>query len=143
MEMEKDVLDLTKERDAHIDGRLHRELMMWLCTVRPDGRPHLVPVWFHWDGETILIFSQPNKQKLRNLQHNPNVVVALDTAGQGDDVVMIEGKAELLDDPRVSAALPAFAAKYKERLDLYGWSGESMSREYSQAIRITPTKFFR
>jgi len=137
------MLDLTKERDAHIDERLRRELMMWLSTVRPDGRPHLVPVWFLWDGETILIFSQPNQQKLRNLQHNPNVVVALDTAGQGDDVVMIEGKAELLDDPKVSTALPAYAEKYKERLELYGWSGESMAQDYSQAIRIMPTKFFR
>ena len=143
MEMEKDMLDLTKENDVHIDERLRRELMMWLCTVRPDGRPHLVPVWFLWDGETILIFSQPNKQKLRNLQHNPNVVVALDTAEHGDDVVMIEGKAQLLDDPKVSAALSVYAEKYKERLDLYGWSGESMAQEYSQAIRITPTKFFR
>lgn len=137
------MLDLTKERDAHIDKRLHAELMMWLSTVRPDGRPHLVPVWFLWDGETILIFSQPNQQKLRNLQHNPNVVVALDTAGQGDDVVMIEGKAELLNDPAVSAALPAYAEKYKQRLELYGWSGESMAQDYSQAIRITPTKIFR
>jgi PPOX class probable F420-dependent enzyme len=137
------MLDLTKERDAHIDKRLHAELMMWLSTVRPDGRPHLVPVWFLWDGRTILIFSRPNQQKLRNLQHNPNVVVALDTAGQGDDVVMIEGKAELLNDPAVSAALPAYAEKYKQRLELYGWTGEAMAQDYSKAIRITPTKFFR
>ena len=137
------MLDLTKERDAHIDKRLRAELMMWLSTVRPDGRPHLVPVWFLWDGETILIFSQPNQQKLRNLQHNPNVVVALDTAGQGDDTVKIEGKAELLDDPKVSTALPAYAEKYKQRLELYGWTGEAMAQDYSQAIRITPTKIFR
>jgi PPOX class probable F420-dependent enzyme len=137
------MLDLTKERDAHIDKRLRAELMMWLSTVRPDGRPHLVPVWFLWDGRTILIFSQPNQQKLRNLQRNPNVMVALDTAGQGDDVVMIEGKAELLNDPAVSAALPAYAEKYKQRLELYGWTGEAMAQDYSQAIRITPTKSFR
>jgi len=137
------MLDLTKERDAHIDERLRAELMMWLSTVRPDGRPHLVPVWFLWDGRSILIFSRPNQQKLLNLRHNPNVVIALDTAEQGDDTVMIEGKAELLDDPRVSAALPAYAEKYKQRLALYGWTGEAMAQDYSQAIRITPTKFFR
>ena len=137
------MLDLTKERDAHIDERLRAELMMWLSTVRADGRPHLVPVWFLWDGRSILIFSRPNQQKLLNLRHNPNVVVALDTAGQGDDTVMFEGKAELLDDPRVSAALPAYAEKYKQRLALYGWTGEAMAQDYSQAIRITPTKFFR
>ncbi len=119
------------------------ELMMWLSTVRPDGRPHLVPVWFLWDGRTILIFSRPNQQKLRNLQHNPNVVIALDTAEQGDDIVIIEGKAELLDDPAVSTALPAYAEKYKQRLTLYGWTGEAMAQDYSQAIRVTPTKFLR
>jgi len=119
------------------------ELMMWLSTVRPDGRPHLVPVWFLWDGRTILIFSRPNQQKLRNLQHNPNVVIALDTAEHGDDIVIIEGKAELLDDPAVSTALPAYAEKYKQRLALYGWTGEAMAQDYSQAIRVTPTKFLR
>ena len=45
--------------------------------MRADGRPHLVPVWFLWDGETLLIFSEPEKQKVRNLRANGQVSLAL------------------------------------------------------------------
>src|SRR5207248_10605972 len=76
--------DLAKLQNPHTEERLRSEIMLWLSSVRPDGHPHLVPVWFLWNGETILIFSKPD-QKIRNLRQNPNVVVSLDTAEQGDD----------------------------------------------------------
>src|SRR6266699_497224 len=88
------MLDLKNPKNAHVDERLRREPIIWLSTVRPDGRPHIVPVWFLWDGAAILIFSQPNNQKIRNLRHNPNVALALEAVNQGDDVVLIEGRAE-------------------------------------------------
>jgi len=132
------MLDLSKARDAHIDQRLHDELMIWLSTVRPDGRPHIVPVWFLWDGQTILIFSQLNAQKLRNLRHNLNVALALDMRNEGADIVFLEGCAELVNDPNVNATLPAFAKKYASQF--VSLTPESMTKEYSQAIRITPTK---
>ncbi|HEY4383704.1 MAG TPA: pyridoxamine 5'-phosphate oxidase family protein, partial [Ktedonobacteraceae bacterium] len=66
------LLDLTKERDAHINQRLQNDLIVWLTSVRPDGRPHSVAVWFLWDGEAFLLFSRPINQKVRNIQHNAN-----------------------------------------------------------------------
>lgn len=135
------MLDLTQPEHAHVDERLRSDIMIWLGTVRPDGRPHSVAVWFLWDGTQFLIFSQPNKQKLRNLQHNPNVVLALDNTKNGGDVIVIEGKAELVNDVNVSTALPAFAEKYAKQLKSMGWTAEAMAADYSQAIRITPTKF--
>ena len=67
--------------------------LVWLITVRPDGSQHVVPVWFFWDSETFLICSQPNAQKVRNLRHNPNVMLAFDGAGKlGYDVVVVEGR---------------------------------------------------
>jgi len=79
------MLDLTNPKDAHRDERLRKDPIIWLSSVRPDGRPHLVPVWFLWYGETILIFSQPNAQKIRNLRQNTNVILALDDTKDGDD----------------------------------------------------------
>ncbi len=108
------MLDITKTRDAHIEQRLRSELIIWLSTVRPDGRPHLVPVWFLWDGATFLIFSQPNDQKLRNLRRSPNVVLALETRDQGNEVVLIEGQAG---------------------------TAEWMAPRYSEVVRVTPTRF--
>lgn len=135
------MLDLTKQHDQHIDARLKAEPIIWLTTVRADGRPHLVPVWFLWDGSTILIFSQPNRQKCRNIEHSPYVVLALDTADEGEDVVIIEGKASFIDDPAITATMPTYAEKYSQLLKRLDSSPTKMAAEYTQAIRITPTRF--
>ena len=142
MKLEKLMLDVKNARDAHIDERLRSNTMIWINTVRPDGRPHSAAVWFLWDGSKFFIFSMPNTQKVRNLRQNTNVVLALDDTKNGDDVIQVEGKAELLENNSgLSATLPAFAAKYGQMIKSMGWTPEAMAADYSQAIRITPTKF--
>jgi PPOX class probable F420-dependent enzyme len=136
------MLDLTKTQDAHIDQRLRSDVMIWLNSVRADGRPHSAAVWFLWDGSVFLIFSQPNTQKIRNLRQNTNVLLALDDTKNGSDVIQVEGKAELLEgNNEVSATLPAFVEKYGAMIKGMGWKPEDLAADYSQAIRITPTKF--
>ena len=134
------MLDLTRKRDAHIDQRLRGDLIMWLGSVRPDGRPHLTPVWFLWNGADLVIFSKPNQQKIRNLRQNRRVIVALDGANQG--AIVLEGEAELLDDPAVNATLPEYLAKYGAHIEGIGYTPKAMAETYSQAIRITPTKLY-
>ena len=134
-------LDLATERGAHMDRRLRSEPIIWLGTVRPDGRPHLVPVWFLWDGQTILFFSQPRAQKVRNLAHNRRVMLALDTADEGEDLVIVEGDAALLPAGTVDATLPAFAEKYARLMVRIGTTPGRMAADYSQPIRVTPRRF--
>jgi PPOX class probable F420-dependent enzyme len=135
------MLDLTQPKDAHVNERLQNEKMIWFSTVRPNGKPHLVPVWFYWDGATILIFSQPRAEKVRDVRHNPNVMLALDTAKEGDDVVLVEGEAVLLDPASVNATHTDYAKKYESWIQRMGWDAEAMAKEYSQPIRMTPTRF--
>ena len=130
-------LDMSDPRQAHTAERLRAEEILWLASVRPDGRPHLVPVWFLWEGETILIFSKPENQKVRNLRQNPAVSVSLDGADQGDDVIVLEGIAAMIDDLKITATLPDYASKYAASLADMRTTAESMAQEYSQAIRIT------
>ena len=52
------------EISRKVKQRLRRELVIWLTTVRRDGMPQPTPVWFLWDGDTFLIYSQPNTRKL-------------------------------------------------------------------------------
>ena len=134
------MLDITTEWGRHAEQRLRSDLIAWLTTVGSDGRPYTVPVWFLWDGKTILLFSQPHKQKVRNLRTNARVTLALDGTQQGEDVVIVEGIAVLLDDPRLSTTLPAYAEKYGSLLQSMGWTPQSMAADYSQGIRLTPTK---
>ena len=133
--------NIAKPQNAHVEERLQTEPIIWLSSVRADGRPHLVPVWFYWDGSTVLIFSQPNNQKIRNLRHNPNVMLALEAKDGGDDVVLFEGKAELLQQPSSQVLPSGYEQKYAEGLKNIGMTKEQMLASYSQPIRITPTKF--
>jgi PPOX class probable F420-dependent enzyme len=133
------MVDLTGAEHAHTLERLRDDVMIWLASVRPDGRPHIVPVWFLWENGTVLIFSKPD-QKVRNLRHSPQVALALDDTQHGEDVVMLDGTAELVDDANITAALPAYAAKYRERIQRLFGTPERMAAIYSQAIRVTPTK---
>lgn len=134
-------LDLTSKRGAHIDQRLRENIIVWLNSVRPDGRPHAVAVWFLWDGEAFLIFSQPNTQKLRNLRHNPHVVLAIDDTHTGADPITVEGEATLLAPGEVDTTLSAYVAKYGDHIKRIGYTPEQMAAAYNQAIRIVPTRF--
>lgn len=134
------LLDLSKERDAHIDKRLRENTIIWLNTVRPDGRPHAVAVWFLWDGESFLIFSRPKNQKIYNIRQNPNVLLAVDDTRRGSDPITIEGTATLLAPGEADTTAEAYVAKYGADIKRIGFTPASMAAEYSQAIRIVPTR---
>lgn len=133
------MVDLTGPEHEHTLERLRDNVIIWLSSVRPDGRPHIVPVWFLWENGTVLIFSKPD-QKVRNLRHSPQVVLALDDTQDGEDVVMLDGTAGLVDDPHLTTALPAYAAKYRARIQRLFGTPEQMAAMYSQAIRVTVTR---
>jgi len=126
---------------ARIDRLLRTETVVWVSTVNPDGTPHLVPIWFSWDGESILIASKPRAKKVANLRANPSVMLALGEPDDDFDVGMVRGVAELLDEP-ASAVLPAtHLAKYRSQMAAIGLTPDDFLATYSQVIRIRPTKF--
>jgi PPOX class probable F420-dependent enzyme len=88
----------------------------WIGTVRPDGRPHVMPVWGIWLNDTFLFSTSRSSQKARNLSRNPRLVVHLES---GDDVVILEGAAEEITDPVLLAQFAeAYQGKYQFRPDI-------------------------
>jgi PPOX class probable F420-dependent enzyme len=134
------VLDLDSPAGTRADRRLRTERILWLTTVRTDGQPQASPVWFVWDGETFLIFSQPDAQKLRNLAANPRVAVHVDTDEAGEDVVTIDGTAAVDPDVPSSDQLEEYQVKYREGIQAIGTTPAELARDYSVAIRIRPTR---
>ena len=120
---------------------LRRDPVAWLSTVRGDGRPHLVPVWFHWDGERIVAFSKPRARKVENLRQHPTVMLAVGTPGPDFDVELIEATAELPDDPAASVMPEGFGRKYRELLRRAGITVQRFAEVYSQPIVLRPTRF--
>jgi predicted pyridoxine 5'-phosphate oxidase superfamily flavin-nucleotide-binding protein len=49
------LLDVARGDDRHTAERLTAEPVIWLGTVRPDGRPHHVPIWFVWHDPLVLL----------------------------------------------------------------------------------------
>jgi PPOX class probable F420-dependent enzyme len=134
------ILDHTPE-STHRQARLRDDLIAWLGSVRPDGRPHLVPVWFSWDDEDLLVLSQPNTQKVRNLKRDPRVTIALDDSRMGRDVVLLEGESTLIPVADQTVRVSAYIEKYAEFLADMEWLPDAYIEEYSQAIVIRPTRF--
>ncbi len=133
---------LKRSMPASVEHRLRHEKVLWVSTTRPDGRPHLAPVWFLWEEEnaTILFFSKPDSHKIRNIRHNSAVLLALETAENGHSVVMLEGEATLLADPTVKIRPPAYARKYADDFKEMNWEPEATAKQFSQAVRVIPTK---
>jgi len=83
-----------------------------LGTVRPDGRPHAMPLWGLWLGDAYCMSTAITSVKSENLKANDRCVI---TAGDGDDAVVLEGKAELSELP--VGFTEAYKKKYGETID--------------------------
>jgi PPOX class probable F420-dependent enzyme len=114
--------------DPQVERRLQTEQNLWLATVRPDGSPHLVPIWFVWVTGKIYLCTGADSVKVRNLMQNPHVSIALE---DGSKPIVIEGLAR----PIGTVPGPVIAA-FKKKFD---WN-ISTDGEYNQVIEIEPKR---
>jgi PPOX class probable F420-dependent enzyme len=96
-----------------VTAKLAKAHTYWLGTVRPDGRPHVMPVWGVWMDGAVYFGTDRESQKGRNLRANPAVTVHLD----GEYAVIVEGRARQVSDAGVIARLDKdYAKKYGMKL---------------------------
>jgi PPOX class probable F420-dependent enzyme len=69
-----------------------------LATVRPDGRPHVVPVWFVIDEDDIVFTTWHDTVKYRNMAVNPRAALTVDLEEPPYAFVSVEGTVEISDD---------------------------------------------
>ena len=124
--------------DLEMETAMRRARVGWLGTTHPGGGPHLVPVWFFWDGTAIVLYSKPDAQKLRNLQNMPEVAFAVEPRARSMCSVLIEGRAEVL--PLTDRLAAGFRNKYGRAIRSIGIDPSSFAHIYPTAIRITPQR---
>lgn len=133
------MIDPTTESGERVMTQLRDDLVAWLVTVAPDGTPVPTPVWFWWDGETMLVYSQAGKPKLRNIEANSRVAVALRTDRVGSELAVITGEAVIDGSAPRADAHDEYIEKYRSEIARLGSDASSFAAAYSVPIRITPT----
>jgi PPOX class probable F420-dependent enzyme len=119
------------------DTQLREARNYWICSTRPDGRPHAMPVWGTWTGTAVLFGTGPSSVKARNLAGSPPVTVHLES---GDDVVIVEGVAErmALDSDEGRRAFEALGDAFEVK---YSWR-PSPDDEEMALFRVVPARAY-
>jgi general stress protein 26 len=105
-------------------------MTIWLATVRGNGRPHLVPVWYIWLDQKIYLATGSDTQKYANMYHNQAVALSLPDS---TSVVIIEGEAHVADRNTVDRVADYFYHKYE-------WDFRYDETAVWRLIEITPYK---
>lgn len=120
-----------QQRKQDVFDRLEKDKDAWVSTASADGVPTLVPLWFVWHGETLLMATRRTNPTAVNVTPAGQARIAL---GHTRDVVMIETTAEVVEGADLpTAAGDAFAAKFD--WDLRGRSAWVYLRFTPYAVR--------
>jgi nitroimidazol reductase NimA-like FMN-containing flavoprotein (pyridoxamine 5'-phosphate oxidase superfamily) len=115
----------------------------WLSTMRPDGRPHAMPVLLVWVDDAPCFTTRPGSRKGKNLARNPQCVI---TAADETVDLVVEGTAtRIRDEAGLRRVAAAFKSKYQWEFALRDGSAyeDSLpgSPEYG-FYQVTPTRAF-
>lgn len=95
---------------AKARGRLEQGDTYWLATVRPDGRPHAVPVLAVWTDGALHFVASGTSRKAKNLAHNSHCVITV--RSHALDLV-VEGEAtKVCDAAKLKRVAEVYASKY-------------------------------
>jgi PPOX class probable F420-dependent enzyme len=134
------IIDTSSDFGQRVARRLADEQVVWLTTADSSGTPQPVPVWFIWDGQTALIYSQPNQAKIRNIERSGQVSLNFNSDFHGGDVVVLTGTAEIEPSAPAADQNPAYIQKYADGIASINMTPESFAASYSVPIRVTPAR---
>jgi general stress protein 26 len=117
------------------EERLSSVRNYWLATARPDGRPHVMPVWGVWDSTALWFSSSLGSRKIANLRANPRCVMTTEDAV---DPVVVEGIAVIVtDQTRIDWFLGASNAKYGT-----SYGADLLDPAVNATVRVEPETAF-
>jgi hypothetical protein len=129
-----------------VERRLASNGWFWLASVRPDGAPHMMPLFAAWSAPVLFIASKDSARKSRNLDADGRCVLSTEADGAH---LVVEGEASRVRD---RATLARASAAFQQ---IYGWpttvAGDQLDADYGaptsggppyRVYQITPTKIF-
>lgn len=116
-----------------VEASLAEAKHYWLCSVRPNNRPHSIPKWAVWITNHLYFDGSPQTRHARNIAVNPFVSVHLES---GERVVIVEGLAKEIR-PTLELAR-AVAGAYSAKYAAAGYSPEPDTWEAGGLFEIRP-----
>lgn len=111
-----------------------------LATVGADGRPHVVPVWFVLDGDTVVFTTGASSVKARHMRRDARVAFCIDDETPPYAFVLIEGTAQTSPNPPDMLEWTTRIAGRYMGADLAAAYGKRNAVEGELLVRVTPTK---
>ncbi len=135
------MIDFTTNFGRAVKQLIEDQYVIWLTTVDSNLTPQPRPVWFIWEDDSFLVFSQAKAHKVSHIRKHPNVALHFNTDETGDKhVIVFVGEAMIEPAHAPAHQVPAYFKKYKEGIANLDMTPEQFSRDYSIAIKIKPTE---
>lgn len=135
------MIDLTSEFGKAVKQHLENEYFIWLTTISSNLTPQPRPVWFIWQEDSFLIFSQAKAHKLSHIAKNPKVALHFNSDETAEKhVIVFIGEAVIEPNSPPAHQVPAYLEKYKTGMADLDMTPEEFSRDFSTTIKIKPTE---
>lgn len=119
---------------SHVEQRLTEARNYWLCSVRPSGRPHVIPKWAVWVNDHLYFDGSAQTRHAKNIATNPQVSMHLES---GDDVIIMEGEVQAVAKPAPKLAQQIAAAYARKYADM-GYAPSPEQWDDGGLFEITP-----
>ena len=121
-----------------IDDLLNEPYISIVCTLRPDGTPHMSPVWHLMEEDQVVIAVEESSVKARNVRNDPRVALCVGTDEKPQRWVQVNGTATLSKD-RVPGVVRSLSLHYMGAEEGEPYADEVLKQLDFTLMRITPT----
>lgn len=104
----------------YVEQRLTESITYWIGTTRPNGRPHISPIWGIWHEGCFWFDGSPETRRGKNIAHNPYITVNLE---DGTKVVIVEGVVTDLKEVSLGVR-QTLSEVYTAKYSAHGYSPE-------------------
>jgi nitroimidazol reductase NimA-like FMN-containing flavoprotein (pyridoxamine 5'-phosphate oxidase superfamily) len=120
----------------YVEQQLTDAIHYWMCSVRPDNRPHVVPRWAVYVEGRIYYDGSPETRHARNVTENPHVALHLES---GEKALIAEGTCRAAGKP-VPELAEKIAAAYRAKYAALGYAPEPTQWDEGGLYEFTPRK---
>ena len=122
-----------------LEEYLRRPLIVTFTTIRPDGSPHVTPIWYEYDGGKLYCWVGADSIKVRNIRDDPNVALCIATHDHPYKYVIVNGNCEISHDGVTERARSIAVRYYGEKRGARFASETNRDGEMVLLV-VTPTR---